>query len=318
MTQQPAFKNLAMLRLPEYRHGNEDVMSASEFAIVYRAIRLKDLADVAVKVTDTIKLAESGRLDYRQESRVLQNTMHQHVVRAVYGYYDEETKKFLLELEYCRGGSLWGLMAWMRKSDMRFSEQEIWELFAQLASALDYLHRTNKHIGITGHLNLRPENVLLTENGILKLCGFGYSATRNTEKLFTVCNPGTAYHAPEVIAFTQSQGSTSGYTESADIWSLGCMIYEMCTFRRVENEPVSSFNPLPDNLEIPGYADDLLILIKACLAPNPRERITAELLMASPPIQAACARIEDVLRSGKKWSGLVIEMQRELHQTTQS
>ncbi|EFO62421.1 Kinase, NEK [Giardia lamblia P15] len=307
-----------MLKLPEYRHGKETVLSASEFSVVYRAIRLKDLADVAVKVTDTVKLAESGRSDYRHESRVLQNAMHPYILRAVYGYYDEETKKFLLETEYCRGGSLWGLMAWMRKSDMRFSEQEIWELFAQLASALHYLHKTNEHIGITAHLNLRPDNVLLTQDGTLKLCGFGYSVTRQPNKLFVLRNPGTAYHAPEVVAFTNSQGNSEGYTEAADIWSLGCMIYELCTFKRIENEPVSSFNPLPENLKTPGYADDLLILIKACLAPNPRERITAELLMASPPIQAAYARVNDILKAGKKWSGLVIEMQRELCQSAQA
>lgn len=293
-------------------------MSASEFSVVYKAVRLKDLADVAVKITDTVKMAESGRPDYRHESRVLQNTVHPHVVRAVYGYYDEETKKFLLEIEYCRGGSLWGLMAWMRKSDMRFSEQEIWELFAQLASALDYLHRTNKHIGITAHLNLRPDNVLLTENGILKLCGFGYSATRDPKKLFMMSNPGTAYHAPEVVAYADSNGNSGGYTEAADIWSLGCMIYELCTFKRAESEPVSSINPLPDNLEVPGYADELLILIRACLRPNPRERITAELLMASPPIRDAYTRIKDIIKAEKKWSGLFIEMQREVHQSTPS
>lgn len=310
-----------MLKLPEYRHGREDIIATSEFSIVYKAVRLKDLADVAVKITDTVKMEESGRPDYRHESRVLQNAIHPHIVRAIYGYYDEETKKFLLEIEYCRGGSLWGLMAWMRKSDMRFSEQEIWELFAQLASALDYLHRTNKHIGVTAHLNLRPDNILLTENGILKLCGFGYSATRDHKKLFTVPNPGTAYHAPEVVTFVSSRSSggsgDGGYTEAADIWSLGCILYELCTFKRIENEPVSSFNPLPDNLEIPGYADDLHVLIKACLSPNPKERITAELLMASPPIRDAYSKIKDVIKTGKKWSGLIIEMQRELHQNTQ-
>jgi serine/threonine protein kinase len=69
------------------------------------------------------------------------------------------------------------------------------------------------------HRDLKPENFLIGDDGYIKLADFGCSKDLN-ENHFTGDSIGTPlYMAPEIFRFEQ-------YTKAADIWSLGCVIYE--------------------------------------------------------------------------------------------
>ena len=99
----------------------------------------------------------------------------------------------------------------------------VWSILSQLVAALRYLHCEKKVM----HRDLAPSNILMDGDGNIKLADFGLakkwgtqSAAASVMKSFV----GTIlYSCPEIV---QSQS----YTEKADIWSLGCIIYELITF----------------------------------------------------------------------------------------
>lgn len=112
----------------------------------------------------------------------------------------------------CRTAPLWSLLP----------EHEIWSIFCQISAAIEHLH--SKRII---HRDLKPANILITMQGCVKLSDFGLSCFQNSRsRLLTVC--GTPYYmAPERI-------SEEPYTSKSDMWSLGCILYEVCLQRERE------------------------------------------------------------------------------------
>ena len=97
----------------------------------------------------------------------------------------------------------------------------MWSIFVQLCAALRYLHVDKRIV----HRDLAPGNVLIDQDFNLKLADFGLAKRWGTQSASVMKSfVGTIlYSCPEIV---QSQP----YTEKADIWSLGCIIYELMTF----------------------------------------------------------------------------------------
>ncbi|XP_044219751.1 serine/threonine-protein kinase Nek3-like [Thunnus albacares] len=102
-------------------------------------------------------------------------------------------------MDYCQGGSLVEKI----REKSRKEEFEVLNCIVEICVALRTIHEK----GIP-HKNLMPENIFLTEFGIVCLGGFG--------------NVRDEYLAPEVFT-----GGT--YDAKSDIWSMGCILYELCT-----------------------------------------------------------------------------------------
>ncbi|KAM0671203.1 cyclin-dependent protein kinase [Ordospora colligata] len=92
-------------------------------------------------------------------------------------------------------------------------------LIAQLACGIDYLHKMN-----VIHRDIKPQNILVTHDGVLKIADFGLS--RNMEVRVPPYSSEVVtlwYRSPELLV-----GNTS-YRFYIDIWSLGCVVYEIMT-----------------------------------------------------------------------------------------
>lgn len=106
-------------------------------------------------------------------------------------------------------------------SEGRLSLQsQIRNWLVQITFALQYLHNHN-----ILHRDLKTQNIFMTTSRLLKLGDFGVSKTLKHQNDFTTTGIGTAqYLSPEIC-------TRQKYSYKSDIWSLGCVLYEMCALQ---------------------------------------------------------------------------------------
>ena len=148
----------------------------------------------------------------KTERRVLGYVKHPFIVSLYYAF-QTETKLFLV-LDYCGGGELFFHLG----KAGRFKEERARFYSASIALALEYLHSKN-----IIYRDLKPENVLLDNEGHIKLTDFGLSKENITDIQLAHSFCGTPeYLAPEILR-------RCGHGKPADWWSLGALLYEMLT-----------------------------------------------------------------------------------------
>ncbi len=183
-------------------------------AVSYRGRDLRTRDPVVVK---TLRLEYRGdpemRARFRREARLLQFLSHPNVIRAL-SFVEERGAPWLV-LENVRGRSLREEIA-LRAP---FSPDEVVPLMRGIAAGLDHLHMR----GLV-HLDVRPENVVVTPDGVVKLVDFGIAQTSGTvqESAEGVAPDSIAYVAPE-------QTCGEPVTAATDVYALGCVVYELLT-----------------------------------------------------------------------------------------
>lgn len=118
----------------------------------------------------------------------------------------------------------------------------------QVARALKYLHS-----GFVIHRDLKPSNVLVNSDCVIKLCDFGLvrsiAAKEDAEPVLTEGVATRWYRAPEVLLGSRA------YSTPADVWSFGCIIYEILAKR-----PLFAGNSTMDQIEricqLTGYPNE--------------------------------------------------------------
>lgn len=108
----------------------------------------------------------------------------------------------------------------MRLTQSRFPESEIVIMLKQLLEALLYIHER-----FILHRDLKPSNILLTGNGHLKIADFGVSRRLSCTLPKARTSVGTPQYMPPEMMLSRS------YTYHSDMWSLGCVLYEMVALR---------------------------------------------------------------------------------------
>ena len=129
-------------------------------------------------------------------------------------------------MEFCENGDMAQLIKKCKAEKDFVAEDVIWKIFMQILLALRECH----YRGIKGskilHRDLKPSNVFFDSNNNVKLGDFGLSRIISSEsedmrEHFASTNVGTPYYmSPEQI-------NESQYDEKTDIWSMGCVIYEL-------------------------------------------------------------------------------------------
>jgi serum/glucocorticoid-regulated kinase 2 len=143
------------------------------------------------------------------EKKILQSLDHPFLVGMVFCFQTVERIYFVMP--FIRGGELFQHLRTARY----FPEDKVRFYAASIGLALDYLHSK----GII-YRDIKPENILIGEDGYLKLIDFGMAKIiKNDEKATSFCGT-PEYLAPEII-------TGEGHNRSADWWSYGILIFEM-------------------------------------------------------------------------------------------
>ncbi|XP_032880926.1 ribosomal protein S6 kinase alpha-2 isoform X2 [Amblyraja radiata] len=166
----------------------------------------------AMKVLKKATLKVRDRVRSKMERDILAEVNHPFIVKLHYAFQTEG--KLYLILDFLRGGDLFTRLS----KEVMFTEEDVKFYLAELALALDHLHG----LGII-YRDLKPENVLLDEDGHIKITDFGLSkeAVDHDKRAYSFCGT-IEYMAPEVV-------NRRGHAQSADWWSFGVLMFEMLT-----------------------------------------------------------------------------------------
>jgi NIMA (never in mitosis gene a)-related kinase len=153
----------------------------------------------------------------------LRELRHPNIVRYYDRIIDKEKTKIYIIMEYCEKGDFAQLIRKCRKDKDYLPEDMIWKILAQVTYALYECH--NRKEGKILHRDLKPGNVFIDAQNNIKLGDFGLSRIMGDESVFAYTHVGTPYYmSPEQI-------SEQRYNEKSDIWSAGCVIYEIVCLR---------------------------------------------------------------------------------------
>ncbi|ORY39990.1 kinase-like protein [Rhizoclosmatium globosum] len=274
----PLFEGVQLGNDPETIFELEERVGSGNYGEVYRARILRTNTLAAIKI---ITLEEDENLDdVLAEVNFLRDCRHKNIV-AYYGSYLKRgkvkgEKSVWIAMEFCGGGSVESCYKTLRAP---LSEIEIAHIMRECLQGLSYLHSCNKI-----HRDIKSANILLTEDGKVKLADFGVS----TQLVHTLAKrttfTGTPYWmAPEVIT-SDYEGTV--YDSKADIWSLGITAIEMAETK----PPFYDMLPVQVLYTIPKVDSPILGLnrdwsfefrdfVKKCLNKSPELRASADDLL---------------------------------------
>ncbi|XP_054697943.1 serine/threonine-protein kinase 10 isoform X1 [Grus americana] len=274
-------------RSKEYEHVRRDLDPAEvwevvgelgdgAFGKVYKAKNKETGALAAAKVIET--KSEDELEDYMVEIEILATCDHRHIVKLLGAFYWDG--KLWIMIEFCPGGAV---DATMLELDRGLTEPQIQVICRQMLEALHYLH-SKKII----HRDLKAGNVLLTQDGDIKLADFGVSAKNMKTLQKRDSFIGTPYWmAPEVVMCETMKDTPYDY--KADIWSLGITLIEMAQIEPPHHE----LNPMrvllkiaksdPPTLSCPSkWSLEFRDFLKTALDKNPETRPSAAQLLEHP------------------------------------
>ncbi|XP_064360962.1 serine/threonine-protein kinase Nek5 isoform X3 [Dromaius novaehollandiae] len=195
----------------------------------------------------------------------------------------QEKNKLYIVMEYCDGGDL------MKRINMQhgvlFDEDQILNWFVQIALGLKHIH-DRKIL----HRDVKAQNIFLSNNGkVAKLGDFGIARElNNTMELAYTCVGTPYYLSPEIC-------ENRPYNNKTDIWSLGCVLYELCALKHpFEGNSLHQlvlkicrghFQPVS-----PNYSYDLRILISQLFKISPRDRPSINSILRKPFLEKFIVR----------------------------
>ena len=237
----------------------------------------KDNLIYALKSVELNKMQQKEKDNSLNEIRLLASINHKNIIAYKESFYEEQTNTLNLILEYADGGDLQSKISAHKNLKKYFDEKIIWSLFIQMLQGIKALHDKN-----IVHRDLKSANIFLMKNGICKLGDLNVSKEVKSDLLKT--QTGTPYFAsPEVWG-------GKPYGLKSDIWSLGCILYQMTTlkmpfkgnnFKEVYNNVLKcKYDPLPKI-----YSNDLNIIIKKMLQIDPDVRPSAQEILDDPIIK---------------------------------
>lgn len=256
------------------------------------------------------------------EFSILHSLRHPNIVAYYHREHLKATQDIYLYMEYCGGGDLSKVIQKLKANNQFAEEPFVWSIFGQLVTALYRCHygvdapEVGKNIMLHGnatkpqglrpknqvmilHRDLKPENgkclhqyssvlvltitVFLGADNSVKLGDFGLSKLMQSHDFASTYVGTPFYMSPEICAAER-------YTLHSDIWSLGCIMYELCAreppfnarthFQLVQKIKDGRVDPLPSI-----YSLELQSVIKNCLKTNPLLRPDTAQLLNLPMIR---------------------------------
>lgn len=264
------------------------LLGSGSFGKCYLCIDPQDNSKVVVKQIDISHMDLNQKKEAYHEARIMSAFDHPNIIRFR-DIYATTNGKLNIVMDYADGGDLAERIK--EQKGKFFPEVFIIDIFVQLCLALKHVH-DRKIL----HRDIKAQNIFLTKDDIVKLGDFGIAKVLSStiDKAKTLV--GTPYYlSPEIV-------DNKPYNFKSDVWSLGVLLYELCTLKPPFD--ASSFHflalkivrgaypPLP-----PHYSRDLKALVASMLSIDPNKRPTIAQILKLPFVNK---RIQNLLSESIK------------------
>ena len=226
-----------------------------------------------IKQISLFGLNSSEIKEVKSEASILSQIKSIYIVKYLDSF--EENNNLNIVMEYCDGGDLEQLIS--NKKKFPLEEELIWKLFIQITLGLTALHNLK-----ILHRDLKSSNIFLTKDLKVKIGDLGV-AKKLSRGNFAKTIIGTPYYlSPEIC-------EEKPYNEKSDIWALGCILYELCTFNHPFDAKsqgalvlkILNSNPAPIRKT---YSDNLQKLLDIILEKNLNKRPSCKTILRLPYI----------------------------------
>lgn len=197
--------------LEDYIIGKQ--IGQGAYATVAFGLHKETSKKVAIKIYEKYKLLDpQRRKSVRCEIRLMERLRHTNIV--VFHEALDTPKQIYLVMDFVGGGSLHHFLK--KRPGRKLEDQLAKRLFSQVCQGVKYLH--DRHIV---HRDIKLENLLLDENGTVKIIDFGFSTVVPPGKKLKIFCGTPSYMSPEIVARKEYSGFC------ADIWAQGILLYAL-------------------------------------------------------------------------------------------
>ncbi|NWU09047.1 STK36 kinase, partial [Cephalopterus ornatus] len=186
-----------------------EMIGEGSFGRVYKGRRKHSAQVVALKFIPKVGRSEKELKNLQREIDIMRGLHHPNIIQMLDSF--ETDKEVVVVTDYAEG-ELFQIL----EDDGSLPEDQVQTIAAQLVSALYYLH---SHRIL--HRDMKPQNILLGKDGVVKLCDFGFARAMSIHTMVLTSIKGTPlYMSPELV-------EERPYDHTADLWSVGCILYEL-------------------------------------------------------------------------------------------
>ncbi|MCL2016038.1 MAG: Stk1 family PASTA domain-containing Ser/Thr kinase [Defluviitaleaceae bacterium] len=248
------------------RYQVEEHLGTGGMAVVYRALDIKLDRQVTLKIMR--EDLEEGYVErFYKEAQSVAGLSHANIVK-VYDYGEDDLMRYIV-MEYIDGTSLKDLI--VRKAP--FDDDTTLSVAVQIAEGLLHAHKND-----VVHRDIKPQNILVTHDGIVKIADFGIARVAKVTTLTSNTNSMGSVHY-----FSPEQARGGFVDHRSDIYSLGITMFEMATAKLpYDGDSVVSIalkhinDPFPDPQEQnANISDKLAHIIRKATEKSSVKRYTA-------------------------------------------
>lgn len=204
-----------MQRVLSGRYELIEIVGTGGMAIVYRALDQKTGREVAVKLLrPEFERDEEFVRRFSHEAKAAAQVAHENIVNMLDVGFDGVP---YIVMEFVRGQTLKDLI----RSVGSIPPRQAVAMALRILAALDHAHRNN-----IVHRDIKPQNILVDENGMIKVADFGI-ARLTTSATMTATGDGSFFGSVHYISPEQARGEKAD--EKSDLYSVGVVLYEILT-----------------------------------------------------------------------------------------
>ena len=255
------------LSRPNYKIIN--AIGSGSFGKVFKILDKESNKIYALKRIDlnTNRLKENLK-SIQTETQILKTIKSEYIVQFHESFKDGDS--FYIVMEFCEHKDLRSFINTYKNNNKLIHEQVIFIIMEELCLGIKEIHSKN-----IIHRDLKPENIFISDNYKIKIGDFGVSKILDGTDYAQTFAGSYCYLAPEII-------NENKYSNKVDIWSLGCILYELCTLNRCfdSNNILKLINQINSGIhgkiDLNHYNDRFQKMIDSLLKKDYKERPNIE------------------------------------------